>query len=269
MCPSPPGQTPLLSVLTPAKNVAAYIARCVDSVLALDRADVEHIIVDGGSSDETVDVVGAFAAKHPGRIRFARVPDRSMTEGLINAVRMSRGRYLGPLNADDRYLPGVHRALEVLAVDSPEVLIGDCRVVREDGSLRHVTHPWLADHLSVWHLLGCLSPECAYFISRASYEAVGGYRDEFRYIQDYDLLLRLARSQSFTHVGVEVGEFVWSRTSVSGRHRDDMLREFGKINALRGMGARLQLLRVHKLGRILMGIERHRLPGTGARRNAG
>jgi glycosyltransferase involved in cell wall biosynthesis len=260
------GVVPLLSVLTPVRNSGPLLVRCVRSVIELGRTDVEHVVVDGGSEDDTALVGQALADRYPGRVRFARIPDRSMTEGLVHAVDLSRGRYLAPLNADDRYLPGMGRLLELVADDSPHVVFGNCRIVRDDGSLKFVNRPWLADHLTAWHLLGCLTPECGYVIARSSYEDVGGYRTAFRFTQDYDLLLRLVRRHPVRYVDADVAEFVASRFSVSAEHRNDMLDESVRVNALGPLSAWIQLLRIDKIGRTMLGVQRYRMPSWPWRR---
>jgi glycosyltransferase involved in cell wall biosynthesis len=254
------GVVPLLSVLTPVRNAAPLLERCVVSVLELGRTDIEHLVIDGGSTDDTAEVGQALADRYPGRVRFESIPDKSMTEGLINAVDRSRGTYIAPLNADDRYLPGMGRVVDLLATDSPRAVFGNCRIVRDDGSLKYVTRPWLADHLAAWHLLGCISPECGYVIARSSYDDIGGYRTAFRFTQDYDMLLRLVRQHSVRYVDADVGEFVASRFSVSAHHRDDMLKESVQVNALGPISAWIQLLRVDKIGRTMLGIQRYRVP---------
>lgn len=255
-----PQDRPLLSVLTPVRDAAHLLDRCAGSVLTLGRRDIEHIIVDGGSRDDTPDVGEALAARHPGRVRFVRIPDRSMTEGLVHAAQLSRGRYLGPLNADDRYLPGLTCALEVMATESPAVLLANCRIVRDDGTFKYITRPWLPNSLAAWHLFGCMTPECGCFISRSSYEFVGGYRTAFRFAQDYDLLLRLVRRATVKYLDVEVGEFLSSRFSLGGLHGAEMVREFAQINAFGAVGAWLQLRRLDKLGRTIIGMQRYRWP---------
>jgi glycosyltransferase involved in cell wall biosynthesis len=256
---------PLVSVLTAVRNGALVLDRCVQSVLELHRVDVEHIIIDGGSEDDTALVGQALADRYPGRVRFARMPDRSMTEGLIHAVELSRGRYLAPLNADDRYLSGMGQLIDVVAADASRVAFGNCRILRDDGSLKFVTRPWLADHLSVWHLLGCFTPECGYLISRSSYEDVGGYRPAFRFSQDYDLLLRLVGREPVRYIDVDVAEFALTPFSVSSKHRNDMLDELARVNVLGRVGAWLQLLRIDKVGRTLLGLQRYRMPNWSGR----
>jgi glycosyltransferase involved in cell wall biosynthesis len=252
---------PLVSVLTAVRNAAPLLDRCVESVLQIGRPDIEHVLVDGGSEDDTALVAQALADRYPERVRFARIPDRSMTEGLVHAVELSRGRYVAPLNADDRYLPGFGRLVELVANQSPYVAFGNCRILRDDGSLKFVTRPWLADHLSAWHLLGCFSPECGYVIARSSYEEVGGYRTSFRFSQDYDLLVRLVKRRPVTYMNVDVAEFALSPFSVSANHRDDMLDELARVNVLGRLSAWLQLLRIDKLARTVVGVQRYRKPG--------
>ena len=253
----PGGDAPLVSILTAVRNAAPVLESCIESVLALDRSDVEHVVVDGGSQDETALIGRALADRNPARVRFARILDTSITEGLIHAVELSRGRFLAPLNADDRYLSGMGELIDAVDFEGPRVVFGNCRILRADGSLKFTTRPWLANHVTAWHVLGCFTPECAYVFERRLYDEVGGYRPSFRFTQDYDLLVRLVERANVLHVDIDVAEFALSETSISSTHREDMLDERRRVSALGPASRWMQVLKVDKLARIGLGLQRY------------
>jgi glycosyltransferase involved in cell wall biosynthesis len=92
---------PLVSVLTPCFNSQAYLAECIESVLAQNYPHVEMIIQDGGSTDGTLEIL----RKYEGRVDWISEKDGGQSDGLNRALQRCRGDIIGVLNSDDAYLP--------------------------------------------------------------------------------------------------------------------------------------------------------------------
>ena len=92
---------PLVSVVTPSLNQAAYIEEAILSVREQDYPRIEHIVVDGGSTDGTLEIL----RRHP-HVVWSSEPDEGQADALNKGFARARGTVLGWLNADDRYLPG-------------------------------------------------------------------------------------------------------------------------------------------------------------------
>lgn len=92
----------LCSVVTPVLNGARTIRRTLDS-LSVQRGDFEHIVVDAGSTDGTVDIVKSYEGRYP--VRLVQKKDRSLYEGVWNGMQETRGEILSYINADDLYMP--------------------------------------------------------------------------------------------------------------------------------------------------------------------
>jgi len=92
---------PRITVITPSFNAAATIGEALASVRDQGYEDLEHLVVDGGSTDGTVDIL----RDAPG-IRFVSEPDRGLAHAMNKGIAMASGEIVGELNADDRYLPG-------------------------------------------------------------------------------------------------------------------------------------------------------------------
>jgi glycosyltransferase involved in cell wall biosynthesis len=121
----------LLSVITPARNMARYLPHTLDSVAAL-RTPHEHIVIDGASDDGTIELLEAREDPH---LSWTSEPDKGQTNAVNKALRMARGDLLAWVNADDAYVPEVvDRAIEHLE-RSPEVgaIFGAVNYVDEDG----------------------------------------------------------------------------------------------------------------------------------------
>src|SRR4051812_47745101 len=89
----------LVTIVTPCLNPGDRLARCLDSVAAQTHRQVEHIVIDGGSTDGTVDLLRARG------VRFVSEPDRGQTQAINKGFDLAQGEWLGWLNADDELTP--------------------------------------------------------------------------------------------------------------------------------------------------------------------
>src|SRR5258708_19562674 len=92
---------PLISVITPTRNCGAYIRDCIESVLAQNYSQFEHIIVDGASTDNTVEILKQYP-----HIRFISEPDTGEAQALNKAIAMVKGQLVNSLNPNDYLLQG-------------------------------------------------------------------------------------------------------------------------------------------------------------------
>src|SRR6266550_874687 len=95
-------QRPLVTIVTPSFNQGRFIRQTIESVLTQDYPNIEYIIMDGGSTDETASV----AAEYADRLRFVSEPDRGQSHAINKGFRMARGEVVSWLNSDDVILPG-------------------------------------------------------------------------------------------------------------------------------------------------------------------
>lgn len=184
-------EQPVISVVMPAYNAADHIGSAVESILDQTFEDFELVVVDDGSTDQTVSVVESYKDD---RIRTIRLGGNTGIPSARNrGTEAARGQYVACHDADDRshperferqvaYLDGRE---EVAAVGTGAVLVDEYgkRIAR-----RHVfTTPSLADLVEVCHFV-----HASMLFRRSALEAVGGYDEWFATAEDYDLILRLA-----------------------------------------------------------------------------
>lgn len=181
-----PDDRPLVSIVTPSLNQGSYIEEAIESVLAQDYPRVEHIVVDGGSADETL----AVLRRHP-QVTWVSEPDTGQAAAINKGFRIARGEVYSWLNADDYLLPGaVSAAVAVLLETGCALVHGGWRQVAEDGTpLRDVpVRPF--DQRRQLEVANRVCQPGAFF-TRDAYWAVGGVDESYGYAMDYELWLKL------------------------------------------------------------------------------
>jgi glycosyltransferase involved in cell wall biosynthesis len=186
---------PTLSVITPVYNAAATLPETLASVRDQGYPRLEHIIVDGGSTDGTVDLL-----READGISWVSEPDRGLAHAMNKGVAMATGDIIGELNADDVYEPGALRAVGRAFRDHPNTmwLTGYCRIV--DGEGREIRRPvtsyknaLLRRYSLGLYLTHNFISAPATFFRRETLAASGGFDERYRISVDYDLQLRIAR----------------------------------------------------------------------------
>jgi len=128
---------PLVSIITPVLNSIKYIETCLQNVLDQSYPNIEHILVDGGSTDGTLDLLAGYREKYPGRIRFVSRPDNGVGEALNTGFRMAEGKIFGWIDTDDTYQPDTIATAVDFFRANPDAffLFGGCNMINDYGEL--------------------------------------------------------------------------------------------------------------------------------------
>ena len=179
---------PLVSIVTPTYNMGRFLEETIQSVLSQDYPRIEYIVMDGGSTDGTLDIL----RKYQGRIQYRSEPDRGQAHAINKGFALSTGEIFAFLNADDTYLPGaVSTAVkQLLAHRSVGIVYGDAYHVAEDGSMigPYPTRPYDYDFLN----RNCFICQPAAFMWRTAFESAGWMNQDLQIALDYDLWIRIA-----------------------------------------------------------------------------
>jgi glycosyltransferase involved in cell wall biosynthesis len=182
-----PADGPVFSIITPCYNAADTIEATIRSVYVQTYPHVEHIVMDGGSPDSTVDILKRYP-----HLRWISEPDKGQADALNKGFRMACGDLIGWLNADDVYKPDTLRqAASLFAADTEvEMLHGDMDWINADGRpLRVVKGREMA--LPDALLSNPVNQQAAFF-RRSIFDRAGYLRTDLHYVMDYEFWLRLA-----------------------------------------------------------------------------
>ncbi|MGD0201184.1 MAG: glycosyltransferase family 2 protein [Bryobacteraceae bacterium] len=186
---------PRISIVTSSYNQGNYIGETIESVLAQNYPNVEHIVVDGMSTDDTP----AVLARYP-HLRVIREPDKGHGDAVNKGFRAATGEIYGFLNSDDTLLPG---ALERVAAEidpgrGRHIVMGRCRFTDEHGRYTGIEHPSHFESfdrvLKIWK--GHTIPQPAVFWTAEVWRECGPLEDA-GLVLDYDLFCRFARRHRF------------------------------------------------------------------------
>jgi glycosyltransferase involved in cell wall biosynthesis len=179
-------ETPAISAITICKNSAATIERALQSVTRSSYRKLQYVIVDGGSTDGTLQVIERYRA-HVAKL--VSEPDGGISEALNKAIALSDGEYHIIVHADDELLPGALERLGEAAKDpEAEVVCGTALVVTHDDRLVRTFRPEPAKLLEKMSI-----PHMGSLIRRAAWEAVGGYDVRRRIAMDHHFMLKVLR----------------------------------------------------------------------------
>lgn len=204
---------PAVSVITPSRDQLGRLELCRASVADQQGADLEHIVIDGASSDGSAE----WLRQQPG-IRFLSEADNGMYEALNKGLRLARGEVLGQLNCDEQYLPGALAFAAEFFRSHPgvEMLFGDFLALAPDGSLKAFRKaiPLRWPYVAASYLY---AGTCALFYRRRLLEQGLEFDASWRCVSDADLVVRaLRRGFRARHVGRYLAVFTDTGVNLSG-----------------------------------------------------
>lgn len=177
-----------ISIITVCYNSAQTLAETIRSVAAQAGAELEHIVIDGGSTDSTPDIIAAHANR---LAHVVREPDAGIYDAMNKGLRLATGEFVGFLNADDVFADcDVVARIVAAALPSVDAVYGDLAYVDKERTGRIVRY-WSSgpfQHASLRH--GWMPPHPTFYVRRSLVTALGGFDLGFRIAADYDFMLR-------------------------------------------------------------------------------
>lgn len=182
---------PLVSIITPSYNQAAYLEETINSVLKQDYQNLEYIIVDGGSDDGSLEIINKYAEQ---LAWWVSEPDQGQTDAINKGFARAKGEILAWLNSDDTYLPGAVSEAVIYLQSHPEIgmVYGDANLIDEDGNVIGSFPARQTDNQRL--MRGYVHiPQQASFFRADLWKNVGPLDPTFFFAMDYDLWVRLSK----------------------------------------------------------------------------
>lgn len=225
-------QLPTVSVITPSLNCGEFLEDALLSVDSQEGVQVEHIVQDSLSSDNTLEILRRYP-----KLRWQWESDCGQSDAINRGFLRARGDLLGWLNGDDYYLPGGLKAIAQAAAEHPEadVFYGDCVFVDGEGNIARskVEHDFDPDIL---FYVGCYIPSTATFFRRRLIEQGHLLNCDFRVCMDFEYFVRLACAGfRFHYVPRFIAAFRWHQGNISLQQTDR--RAFERQEVQRRFGA--------------------------------
>ena len=201
----------MLTIITPVYNSERFIAACLEAVIDQQCADLEHIVVDGGSTDRTVEIIQQYAAQYS-HIRWLSEPDQGQSDAMNKGIVMAKGSIMGLLNVDDSYEPNALKTIvdRFQTLPEPTLLVGNCNIWDDAGNLIEVNKP---SKLRLFDLVTGLNVNpypcnpAAYFYHTALHQKIGFYNLNNHYSMDLEFLLRAVQVANVVYVD-QVGAII-------------------------------------------------------------
>lgn len=221
-----------LSIITPVLNCEKFIGGCIASVAAQNIPGIEHIIMDGMSTDETLLIAHRLAETNP-TLRIYSENDGGQSAAMNHGIQLARGPILGFLNADDYYEPNLFpRVAELFkALPDPSFIMANCNVRDDSGQLITINRP--ARFTLLNFMKGREHPwnPSAYFYHKSLHDAVGLYDEKDHYAMDLDFLLRAVQKAHLVYRDEVWGNFRWmpGRKTFEDAHAGLMQKRYGAL----------------------------------------
>jgi glycosyltransferase involved in cell wall biosynthesis len=247
-------ELPSITVVTPCLDAAATIRETLDSVHSQGYERLEHVVVDGGSTDETVEIAREYAAAH-----VISEPDRGRPDAANKGIGLATGDVVAFLNADDYYAPGALERVGRAFAAAPDAqwVSGYCRIVDGDGrEIRQGVTRYKNRLLRHWsyglYLTQNFVADPATFVRRSALERVGGFEERYPTAHDYDLWLRVGRLGAPVVLREYLAAFRMSDGTLSMEGFEAQFREHEEIARRHGEGHRAAVAANAAMSRLIV-----------------
>jgi len=218
---------PKISVVTPSFNQAPFIEETIQSILSQGYPDLEYIVMDGGSTDGSVEII----RKYEGKLAYWQSgKDKGQSDAISNGFARATGEILCWLNSDDTIAPGTLRRVGEFFAAHPDVdlVYGDLNLVDAEGNHLYTARPLLRLGILVYE--NPFIPQQAMYWRRSLYEWVGGLDPSLCFAMDFDLVVRflLAGARVRKLPGI-LANYRWHPAAKSSTLRDVMEKEICEL----------------------------------------
>ena len=203
----------MISIITATYNSAETINDTIKSVLCQTNKDFEYIIVDGGSTDETIDIVKSYESEFFGRLKWVSEKDKGIYDAMNKGIKMASGDIIGILNSDDYYTSDdiLQTIADAFKCQNVDAIYGDIHFIKDgvpDKCVRYYSSRLFSPF---WLRFGFMPAHPSFYCKREVFDKSGLYRLDYKIGSDYEMMVRLFRKHKISSRYVPK-DFVTMRT---------------------------------------------------------
>ena len=200
-----------ISIITPVYNGIGFIEYCINNVISQDCPHMEHVIVDGGSTDGTVEVIRKYAGEFQ-HILWVSEKDKGQSDAMNKGIDMANGNIIGFLNVDDYYEPKIlPEILDIFKkLPAPSLLVGNCYMWDDNDHLHFVSKPFrigLLNLLMEKYEVALPFNASAYFYHKSLHETIGPYKVDEHYGMDVHFIFQAVQNAHVKYVDKMWGNY--------------------------------------------------------------
>jgi glycosyltransferase len=189
-----------ISIITAVFNNKRHIGDCIKSVLAQTYPDIEQIIIDGGSTDGTLEVIRRLASNGSRITKFISGPDKGIYDALNKGIRLATGDVIGFLHADDIYADAsvIGKVASAMGQSKADSCYGDLLYVDKDNTERIIRYWKSRPFEKGLFKKGWMPPHPTFFVRKKIYDRYGFFNTDFKIASDYELMLRFLEKEKIS-----------------------------------------------------------------------
>lgn len=193
-----------ISIITVSLNQGRFIEDNIQSVLNQNYPNVEHIIIDAGSTDQTLDIL----KKYNKYLIWTSEPDKGQSAGLNKGFKKATGEIIGWINSDDRLAPGaLYKVAEFFDQNPEEIaVVGDQAILDEEGKILRIIKSRAYDFDYLLNLAKGITQNSTFF-KREVFEKTGYLNEDLHYAMDHDLFIRITAIKTIPYLPETLAEF--------------------------------------------------------------
>ncbi len=199
-----------ISIITPSLNQAAYLDETLESIRSQNYADVEHLVIDGVSTDRTVVLLQTKAGPEWRHLHWISERDGGCTQALNKGIRLATGDIIGWLNSDDRYRAGCLETVAKVFAQNPDidVVYGDFTFMDQHGNHLRVRREIEFSRLVLFYHRISPIPSTSTFFRRRIFDEGNFFDESLQFAMDYEFFVRLAnKGYRFKHIQALLADF--------------------------------------------------------------
>lgn len=183
----------MISIITATFNSAKTLKDTIQSVLRQTNKDFEYLIIDGGSTDETIDIVKSYESEFSGRLKWVSEKDEGIYDAMNKGIKMASGDVVGILNSDDYFTSNdiLQTVADAFKCQEMDAIYGDIHFIRDGNPQKCVRYYSSRMFRPFWLRFGFMPAHPSFYCKREVFEKAGLYSLDYKIGADYEMMVRL------------------------------------------------------------------------------